>query len=155
MIVTKQVIKDQMPDVFPFIGWSDLHLKNAGKELQEAIETGNVVMQATIRPMTWENISSSGFGAYQDRHEISLLVAHPTKTIDDVAVAVERIAEFPIRLRNCLFEFLDSEKNTGFSEIKVSSALFPVRDRADDFALADVRVEFTTKGNFNQEINNG
>jgi len=153
LVLTKQIIKDEMPDVFPFIGWSDLHVKNAGKELQEAINNG-VTMQATIRPIMFDNISENGFGAYADEYELSIIIAYPVPSIDQVDVAVRDVCRFPFRLRKCLVEFLDSNKErTGFTSINVKSGLFPVRDAADNYSLGDVRVFFKAKGDFTKESN--
>ena len=152
MILTRDVIKEQMPDVYPFIGWSDLHLKYAGKELQAALVAG-ATMQCTIRPILFENRSDNGFGAYIDDYELSLIIAHSVQRIEQVDNAVQQVCEFPFRLRRCLVELIDSEKPTGFSSINVKSGLFPVRDAADNYSLGDVRVFFTAKGDFTQESN--
>ena len=45
------IINDCMaPDVFPVIGWSDVHLKNASKEVKAAVANGANTI-ATIRPL--------------------------------------------------------------------------------------------------------
>ena len=152
MILTRDVITKELTDVYPFIGWSDLHLKYAGKELQQALDNG-ATMQCTIRPILFENRDENGFGGYIDDYELSLIIAHSVQKIEDVDNAVKQVCEFPFRLRRCLTEFMDSEKDTGFSSINVKSGLFPVRDAADNYSLGDVRVFFTAKGDFTQESN--
>lgn len=146
LTVTKDTITDCLPNAYATIGWSDTHLKNAKKEVKDAVEAGRNVI-VTIRPMISDVVNDNG-DAYIETLEVSCLAQVLVSKIADVETAVEMTCNFPTELHKHLREKYWSRKLTGFSKIKLKGYNFPLRDPADDYSLVDTRFVFTHKGNY-------
>ena len=145
--LTESTITECMTNVYPTIGWSDVHLKNASKDVKEAIEKDGVDTIATIRPILGNLVNDNG-DLFVAKLEVSIIASVIVTKIEEVEMAVQKTCDFPTELQMHLRERHWSRKLTGFTKVELTGMNFPIRDPADDYSLVDARFTFTKKGKY-------